>query len=785
MITFNGVAGRPWIEDVTAVPGTHCLERTMPGVIRAVDLSPDGKTMALVIKDEEYNVRLHLVSVSTGEDKITPLDIKSLNDRVGIAAKFLGVDNLVFVGSITTFITHTGNQVKSGIDMGQIDLKEKFSIECCDSSARYLACGLTTFPWGGKSLHLAVLDLKNKKCAKTLEVLRFRFGGSAQCSIKATAVGRTQPYVCACVKQTPKAMERVIVWNVTKWQVTNSIDVHSDDITKAVFVGEGDLLMGSSIRSSDKPGSFTPVSSQHWRYKDVTNKTSVLWNKKEANSMFSTQGSTTLCCRWQKENPNAVLELWSSSPFEKSSKSTMVQYRIQGLQGVGEIFCDGQNNVICVSHEGFSVYSLQDLEIIDARGKSSSAPNIYEINVHSLVFLPKSDTAVLTISHASEDESVDPSSSPTYSVYLADLSCEEVHLTPTPFREVQCGPNKSSQDRSGQFSTFQGSGTSSEMCIPSPDSNFLVLNTGSKIMIWDRKVDSVKSLPTFDELSDKSNCDESKSGLKCFVSPKENIGIVVYGQQAYRGYIYDLRTGNELRKFQHKHNVDKASITDLVFLPSNGQIFTYHRAMDSTLSAWNIRSCECISSTSLPISFARVSPASDRIALSIRTAKHEGQIVLRNSEGKFSRQLATKNPWLPSSKESDFEFSADGTILLGVSSSQRIFRVWNAGNGELLTDLHMFHSGHTQVMGMLTNSHALFHDTRFITIDVAKDELTTVLPLDVTLDSKWSPRGLRLSPRGQVLAGASHAGRLAVFHCHNFATAKRMTTLQRVKSLAK
>ena len=58
MKSYERVPGRSWIEDVTAVPGTHCLERTMPGVIRAVDLSPDGKTMALVIKDEEYNVRL-------------------------------------------------------------------------------------------------------------------------------------------------------------------------------------------------------------------------------------------------------------------------------------------------------------------------------------------------------------------------------------------------------------------------------------------------------------------------------------------------------------------------------------------------------------------------------------------------------------------------------------------------------------------------------------------------------------------------------------------------------
>lgn len=771
--------GKPWIEDVTAIPQTNCLERGLPGTIKAIDISPDGKTLAVVIKDADYNVKLHLISAASGDDKITPLNIKSLNDRVGIAAKFLGQDNLIFVGSLTTFITNAGKQVRSGIDVTTIDLKEKFSIECCDASAKFLACGLTTFPWGGKSLHMCVMDLKNKKCAKTIEVLRFRFGGSAQCSIKACGVGRTQPYVCACVKQNPKAMERIIVWNVSKWQVTNSIDVHSDDFTKVAFVGDGTLILGGGIRSTGKGGTFIPVWSEYWNFKDVTNKTSVKWNSKETCFLFSTQEDTVLSVRWQKDDNTAVLEKWSSSPFERQSSST--RYKIRGLTDVGDILVDSADNVVFVSNDDVAIYNLADLDRIDDQGKSTAVPSISDVNVYSLAFLPKSDSIVLVTKNIDGDH---PSAC-SYSAYIADLQKEDVSLTPTPFRDEHSAITDES-DVAGQFKTFRGSGTSSEMCFPSADGNYIVFNNRINIQVWDRINDKVKNLPTFDACPDKSGSNESNIGVQCFASPKENTAAVIYAQQPHRAYIYDLRSCNQLRKLEHKDDTNHTSITDLVFLPSNGQLFMYNRDMSNTLSAWNTRKSECLSTTSVPISYARVSSASDRIAISARKAKKEGQILLKNTDGKVNRTLATNNAtWIPSHNESDFEFSPDGTILLGVCSLSNICRVWNAGNGEVLSDLDVTFSSDAEVVGMLTNSHALFHDDRFLVIDVATNCPSAVAPLEVRLERKSSPRGVRMSPKGQVLTGATVTGGIVVFHCHGFATAKRSTTLQRMKSITK
>ncbi len=769
--------GKPWIEDVTAIPQTNRLERGLPGTVKAIDISPDGKTLAVVLKDAEYNVKLHLISIASGDDKITPLNIKPLNDRLGLAAKFLEMDSLLFVGSLTTFISHAGKQVQSGVDVTTIDLKEKFSIECCDSSSRFLACGLTTFPWGGKSLHMCVIDLKNKKCAATIEVLRFRFGGSAQCSIKACGVGRTQPYVCACVKQNPKAMERIIVWNVSKWQVTNSIDVHSDDFTKVRFVGDGNLVLGGGIRSTGKGGAFVPVWSEYWNFKDVSNKASVKWNSKDSSVLFATQGDATLSAKWSKGDSTAMVEKWASSPFE--GKSTGARYKIPNLTEVGDVLIDNADNVVFVSNDEVVIYNLADLDRIDAQGKSTAVPSISDVHVHSLAFMPKSDSIVIVVKDANEDESLQ-----SYSAYTADLQKEDVTLVPTPFREEPC-EIPDAPARKGRFQTFRGSGTSSEMCFPSADGNFLIFNSGIVIKVWDRMNDKVKALPTFDACVDKSNSRDDEKGIQCFASPKDNILVVIYAQQPHRAYTYDLRTGNQLRKLEHKGDPNHSSITDMVFLPSNGHLFMYNRDMNTTLSAWNTRNSECLSAASIPMSYARVSAASDRIAISARKAKNEGQIILKNTDGKVNRTLALNATWRPSSHDSDFEFAADGTILLGVCTASNICRVWNAGNGEVLSDLDLAFNGDAEAVGMLTNSYALFHDDRFLAIDVATNCIATVTPLDARLERKWSPRGLRMSPKGPILCGATTNGRIAVFNCHNFATAKRSTSLQRMKSITK
>ncbi len=766
---------KPWIEDVTAVPETHCVVRNLGGSIRAADVSADGKAVAVIIKDEEYNVRLHIINTSTGEQQIQPVDIKSLNDRVGLQAKFMPDGNNIFVGSLTTFITKVGKRVGSGIDVRLVELKEKFSIECCDVSPKHFVTGLTTFPWGGRSLHLCVFDVRTKKCLKTIEVLRFRFGGSAQFGIKCISAAKERPLMCAVVKQSTKPQLRVIVYNISKFQVINSIDTNNEDITKCLFVSDHTLILGSSIRSATATKSsvaFTPVVSDTWNFKEVKNKISQVWDEKETSSVISTSGDNTVACRWYASNSTAVVECWTT---DKINDKPQNKYKIQGLIDVGEMM-SGENMLVFVSHDEIMMYNINDLDVLDKTKGSNGAPSLAEALVESFTFLPRTDTAILVVK---QDD--------LYSVYLCDFTQEDMTLIPTPFSQVEI-PQCKTIAQDGQFKSFRGAGASTELCFPSADGNFLIFNRGNQLQMWDRAKDVVRDVPSFDALKDTTHDFIQFTGIKGFASMKENLLAVVYGQLPHKVYLYDIRSGQVLKKLEQPNSSAKRSVlTDLAFLPSNGFVMSYHRHLDNSLTAWNPRTGELLSTASVHISYAKVSPASDRLVISARKDKREGQLILRNSDNTFTKTLfvGSHHTWLPSAKNSDLEFSGDGTILVGICVPAGICRVWNAGNGEVLQDLPPYFTCTADVLGMLTNTHVVFHNDRLVVMDVASGEVHSVLPLDHNMDCKISARGLRVSPKGSVLAGATTSGHMCVFHVHNFVVVKRKTTLQRMKSFRK
>jgi len=767
--------GKAWVEDITSVPETNCLNRGVGGSIRAVDVSPDGRTIAVVSKDEEYNVKLHLLNTATGEDRCRAVDIKSLNDRVGLQARFMADNASVFVGSLTTLINMQGKQIQTGLDTRSIELKEKFSIECCDISSRYIACGLNTFPWGGRSLHLCVFDFRTKKCLKTLEILHFRYGGSSQFSVKSCALSADKPLVCACVKQTTKAQLRVTVWNISKWQVVNSIDVNNDNFTKCLFVGDGTLLMGSSVRSSfgsKGESEFVPVVSELWHYKDVANKTSTVWDTTEQTSVFSGYNDKTVCCRWTEPGSSATIQVWNSSDIEGTPS---IQFRLSGLTEASEIIARQNNGVVFVGNDELFIYNLNDLDRLNQNLDVHRIPTFAEVIVDTIAFIPKTDTAIFVC------QSMGTDNRPLYSVYAADLKQEDIILHPTPFvHEVR--KHTKISDLLGHFKCFGGGNTSSEICFPSADGNILVFNAGDALKVWNRVSDAVTTLPTYKDLKEQFPEFEEYQGIKGVASVKDNLIAVVYGQIPFRVYLYDLKTSKLVRKVDHQQFSKRNVINDVTFLPSNGHLITYHRNMEQMVAVWNSRSGELLSSQSLYMSYAQTSPASDRIVVSVRKGKREGELVLRNSDSKFCNTIAGVGTWLPSHTDSDVSFSPDGTVLVGVCMELGTSLIWNAGNGDLLLDLSLTFSGMAEIVGMPSNTHVLLHDDRLLSVDVGSGSVTSVLPLFYRLENKTSPRGLRLSPRGTTIVGCRPSGHLAVFHCHNFATVKRKTTLQRMKS---
>jgi len=238
------LASSPWLEHVTAVADSSPVKRgSLKGVVVDADVGPDQRQLALVtrVDDGEATALLYVINLTTADAAVPdPIDIGKLADRVGLCARFVPAPAssggpAVFVGSLRQFVAvRNGRPVDSGLDVGSLKLKDRYSIECCAVSGCTLAVGLSTLPWGGRSLHLAVLDLQSRKCLTTIEALKFRFGGSASFGVKAVGLSSDAAVVCAVIKHTKM---KVSAWNASTGDLIAGVEVDNDFISKCLVLG--------------------------------------------------------------------------------------------------------------------------------------------------------------------------------------------------------------------------------------------------------------------------------------------------------------------------------------------------------------------------------------------------------------------------------------------------------------------------------------------------------------------------------------------------------------------
>ena len=775
----SALSGRPWLEEVTAMPLTSCLSRPMRAHVCGFDVSPDCRTIAVMCKDDDYNLTLRLISTATLDDRVPPIDVKDLPDRVGLAVRFMPDNVNVFVGSLSTYVTTKGRAVPTGYETSSIDLAERYSVESCDVSSRHFACALTTFPWGGRSLHLAVFDQRTKRCLRTLEVLRFRFGGSAQFGIRCCALSNEHNLMCAAVKQTTKPELKVYVWDTVRWAIIGSVFVEGDSISKCAFVGASTVMLGSGVRSTvaDKYGeNAARVRAVTWNFRSEngdggTAAACVPLDDSELTSVFCCGQGATTSVSWRSVAGSAGVSVWHDANIPNAPSEV---YRVRGLPEMLDMTTCGKMMTF-VSSDELRMYRFDDLEAAStADDGADGVAALADMQVCNISFQPRADVAFIVQADADD----------TCSVSTLEVTSGHAVLAPTPFQK-ESNPSGHCADRVGQFRCFRGPRSSLDVCCATLDGNFVVFNSGRRVKVWNRVEDSVTELP---ETPDEQ-CDEFAqcTRVSSLVAPKDATVAVIYGQLPFRVFFYDLKSGRQLRKLGlHGRSDRERVVSDFAYLPSTGYLATYHRDFGNTLAVWNPRNGQQINKQEAAIGYAKASPASDRIVVSLRETDESdgGALLLRNADCRFRSILQLPAEWPPESELSDVDFSVDGTTLVGVCVQAGVCRVWNAGNGEVLRDLNPGFVCGAEIVGMVTNTHMLFHDERLLAVDIASGDVVVTLPVD-QLERKFSARGVRIAPRGSLVIGADVAGQVALFLCHNFAAVQRSTTLQRMKSFTK
>ena len=149
---------------------------------------------------------------------------------------------------------------------------------------------------------------------------------------------------------------------------------------------------------------------------------------------------------------------------------------------------------------------------------------------------------------------------------------------------------------------------------------------------------------------------------------------------------------------------------------------------------------------------------------------------ITGSERKIDTKLDAGD-WSTSRDANDADFSPDGTIVVGVDVTQRMCRLWSAGNGEILGDVQLKMMTSPRIAGMPTNTHVAIFDGRMRIVDVASKQVLATLPLGCDVSTRFVT-----SPRGNVMAGSDKTGNSKVLMLHNFSPIKMKSTLQRVKS---
>lgn len=772
------LSDKPWLEDVTTTAETTSIVKPVKGYICHSDFSNDNRTIAVLTQNEE-KMFLSVLNIASGEIHGEPIDLSSIPDRTGPCVKFLPDNNLIFVGSLSTFVSiKNGKPTPSGLDVQSIQIKERYSVECCDVASGSLACGINTLPWGGRSLHMIIFDLKSKS-AKTLEVLKFRFGGSAQFGIKACALSSDGSQLSACSKQTNKNDMKVTVYSTGNLNSLYSIDVENDAISRCFFIGNQSLLMCG--------GTGTPESQQQtylWSFQEKQAKCLLAGNRENCSVAHFKNPQLTLAhhCR---SSPQIMVSRWKKEPTKQENPDD--RHILHGLDELSYMYAT-EKSLVFLSKNSVRIFRMADMTAVEIHPASGSFA-LHDSIVESLSFFPRSEEPIV-VHRSATTFAREVDGSGVVSASRVSVKNDGALLGGELFANVQMRSGANGKELE-KFRCFQGAGSAVEICTSTPDGGIVVINTGSDVKVLEVASATQRSLPKFAEITKVPNESKDSShavNVICVLSSKESLAGISYPEKPESLFLFDLKSKAADPTLELRLDTSPAvPISDFAFIPSNGYVISYHKASDQSLVVWNQRNGTQISKqTGVDVVYVRSSPSSDRLVVSHRRDGRTGSLVLRNSDNRFNISLELVPVTLvPKVGCGDVEFSADGTVLMGMFVDARAIRIWNGGNGEPLKDLNFGFIGFaTEIVGMVTNTHALLNDGSMLYVcDVDSGDVVCVIHSAQRLASKHGSRGLRISPKGGLIAGSTEKGaELRLFQCHNLSSVKRKTSLQLIRS---
>ena len=431
-------------------------------------------------------------------------------------------------------------------------------------------------------------------------------------------------------------------------------------------------------------------------------------------------------------------------------------------------------SVTFVSATRFDVYDFQDLQRADTGIDDEFVAA--DAFVDSVGFVPRSDDPIVAFRHSSTNAVASPAAC-TLVLRSGEAPVVGSRLfAPDP----TCGSAGCDAPNTEADGVFAAVGC----CTYTADAGCALLRHGDCVRACDLPSSTTRLFPVTDDVIDSDNNRATGHLLMFAVSPKDSLVGLVYRQSAHAVHLFDAKS--TAAKPVAVLNDDRlGAVTDFVFLPANGHVVSYHRKSGEALVVWNQKSAATVSrDEGIDVKYIRMSPASDRMAVSVHVGEtgNGSQLILRSGDNRFSVSLSTPVAWAAEPYSSDVEFSGDGTVLVGFCAGSGC--AWNAGSGEPLRTIDGPRCS-PEVVGWPTNVHAVLHDPsseRLLVIDVISGLVVAAAVTDGHIDRKWSARRLSVSPRGGVIVGSTVHGELRAYLCRNLVSVRRQTSLQAIRS---
>ena len=465
----------------------------------------------------------------------------------------------------------------------------------------------------------------------------------------------------------------------------------------------------------------------------------------------------------------------SKTDFAKPPDRKYIVYGLDNFDPVEVVATD--RAVLFLSATQLSLFGFEDLQVVNPDDVFIAGNSF----VSSVSFVPRSDDPLIAFYRRSSDPATGPAACTLvlHSGEGLDVGADLLVAQPT---------------------SGSGLGDADDRVFPAhalsactADASCALMCDAASVWLRDISTSAVRSIPVGDDVTDKMavvNGDVTTGNILLFaVSPKDPLVGVVYRQSADTIHLFDAKaTATSKPAVQLKNDANSGPVTDFSFIPATGNVISYHRKSDETLTVWNQRSGASVSrETVVDVCYIRLSPASDRMALSmcggVITGSGSAALILRSGDNHFSVSLSLPVTWSPEPTSSDVEFSGDGTVLVGFCAESSGC-LWNAGSGESLRTLDGPRCS-PEVVGWPTNVHAILHDPsneRLLVVDVISGCVVTAAATDGRVNRKHSSRRFRISPRGGAVVGSTNQGELRAFLCRNMASVRRQSSLQAVRS---